>query len=568
MTTIIIKIQAYETPSTLSTTNLIFFSWSCRWERLTRTTQKRTLTSGAIIYTINPIIFIIFISEKGDCMTICQNENQRLVHPVGLLTEDRACLIVGGGKVAVRKALSLLNAGATVTVVCSDPGEEISNLAQSGRVTIRCRPFHDNDADNMFLAYAATDDQTVNMHVHDVCRDKGVLCAIVDHGWQDGDFISPAAFRKGGLTVSISTGGQSCRRARLVKQSLERHIAFTDTADLLVIGADQRQLNLDARAQRHLAGDRLKQTGEILMHVWGIHEFMLLNTCNRIELMAVAARDPCVGQIITQLMRFDDLPRENYYILRATEAFTHAANMTAGMFSQIPGENHITAQVKQALATATANGWAGALMQDWVGRMLQVSKEIRQATRPLLMDVGIEDVALNYLNAHCPSLAAKQVLVIGGGVVAAGLLERLGKRGIKVACCYHARPPALSGLPSNASPAMATLDKLPEMAALSSAILCATTSDSYVLTEAHGSDLRRGPVELVIDLSIPRNVSPQLKDMVPNANFADLDDLKHWHRREPAIMDRVMEISRGVVTTHMDQYERIIQSLQGWNAVK
>lgn len=501
-------------------------------------------------------------------MTICQNENQRLVHPVGLLMEDRACLIVGGGKVAVRKALSLLDGGATVTVVCSDPTEEISNLARSGRVALRPRHFHDNDADGMFLAYAATDNEAINRHVHDVCRDKGVLCAIVDRGWQDGDFISPATFRKGGLTVSVSTGGQSCRRARLVKQSLERHIALADSADLLVIGTDQRHINLDARAQCHLAGDRLKRTGEFIRHVWGIHEFMLLNTCDRIELMAVAARDPCVGQIITQLMRFDDLPRENYYILWATEAFTHAANVTGGMFSQIPGENHITAQVKQALTTAASNGWAGPLMQDWVGKMLQVSKAIRRATRPLLMDVGIEDVALNYLSAHCPSLAAKQVLVIGGGVVASGLLERLAKSGIKVACCYHSRPPTLSGLPSHVSLAMATLDKLPEMAALSSVILCATTSDSYILTETHVVDLQRRPVELVIDLSLPRNVSPQLKDMVPNAKFADLDDLKHWHRREPAIMDRVMEISRDVVTTHMDQYEKIIQSLEGWNAVK
>ena len=51
--------------------------------------------------------------------------------------------------------------------------------------------------------------------------------------------MTPAVLRRGDLTVAISTGGRSCRQARMIKQSLDRHLQSLETADLLIMGVSR-----------------------------------------------------------------------------------------------------------------------------------------------------------------------------------------------------------------------------------------------------------------------------------------------------------------------------------------
>ena len=71
---------------------------------------------------------------------------------------------------------------------------------------------------------------------------------------------------------------------------------------------------------------------------------------------------------------------------------------------------------------------------------------------------------------------------------------------------------------------------------------------------------------LVVDLGIPRNVAPEFKKLVPNVTVADLDDLKHWHRREAIDMSRLFELSTKVVDEHRSVYEKIVFGSQGVKA--
>lgn len=146
--------------------------------------------------------------------------------PVNLLIDGRACLIVGAGTVAGRKADALLAAGARVTVIAPELGPRIAELRAAGRIVARVRPYDETDlAPDWFLVLTLTSDPNLNRQILSDARKRHLLCACPDRGWPAGDFISPATFRHGDLTVSVSTGGVSCRRARLVKERLARHVA-------------------------------------------------------------------------------------------------------------------------------------------------------------------------------------------------------------------------------------------------------------------------------------------------------------------------------------------------------
>ena len=146
--------------------------------------------------------------------------NVRRIMPVDLLLEGRPCLVVGGGNVATRKTGHLLEAGARIKVVSAAVTEEMAKWAAAGRITHVNRTFRAGDVRGQFLVFAATDDTAVNRRILACCRKRDILCNAADKNWTKGDFVTPAICRKAGLTVTVSTGGRSCRIARIVKDRL------------------------------------------------------------------------------------------------------------------------------------------------------------------------------------------------------------------------------------------------------------------------------------------------------------------------------------------------------------
>jgi siroheme synthase-like protein len=271
------------------------------------------------------------------------------VFPVCLLLRNRRVLVAGAGKVASHKIRLLLDAEADVTVVGPEADQSVEALAEAHAIEYLRRPVVDSDLDAMFMVFAATSDRNVNRRIVERCRERGILCCSVDDNWIGGDFLTPAVFRRDGLTVSVSSGGRSCRRARMIKETLSRHVELLETADLVTLGTSHLQLPVGAREPLHLIGRRLDQAGRMLAQVWGVHEFLLLNTCNRIEVHAVVGRHADPTPLLACILGFDRLEPHQYYVKRGYEAFEHISLLTAGLFSQVPGENHIVSQVKEAL---------------------------------------------------------------------------------------------------------------------------------------------------------------------------------------------------------------------------
>ncbi|MCX6995649.1 MAG: hypothetical protein NTV49_00840 [Kiritimatiellaeota bacterium] len=492
------------------------------------------------------------------------NTNGRTVFPVGLLLEKKPCLLVGGGKVALHKLQLLLDAKADITVISPAAEAEVLRLAAAHTIRYVPREFTEADLDGTFLAMAATNDDKVNRHLLQLCQARRILCCSADHNWNAGDFITPAVFRLDELTVSVSSGGVSCRRSRLVKENLARHVEMVGTADLIVIGTSHHQLPIQRREPFHLLGKRMDQTGQMLMQVWGIHEFMLLNTCNRIELIGIVSRETSIEDLLKRIMAFFHLKEEEYYVKRGFEAFDHLALVSAGLLSQSPGENHIVAQVKEALDYAVEHGWSGPMMRGWIGAALHMSKDIRQVTGPLLQSREIEDLCVDYLQAECPGFAGKRIMVLGTGMVGSGLMRRFFEMGHACEWCYHVNKP---DLPEAWQPrvTLSTFNDLPTHLSKADIIVCTATSPGYILHKGHAPFLDQDKDILIMDLAMPRNVEPALDNLTPELKVVDLDGLKRWYHQEILDMAKVFELSKLLVSEHRELYDKIIQSFQGGN---
>ena len=170
------------------------------------------------------------------------------MYPVSLNIAGRCCVVIGAGKVAQRKVLGLLDAGAAVMVVGFEPSSKIQELADAGRIVLHARGFVPSDLDGCWLVVAATDDDEVNHHVAEVAKKLGILCGLASGGV--GDFTAPAVLNQGDLQVAISTQGASPAYARLLRDYLER-ILVIEHAEVLSILKEAREFVKGACANDH-----------------------------------------------------------------------------------------------------------------------------------------------------------------------------------------------------------------------------------------------------------------------------------------------------------------------------
>ncbi|MFA7232392.1 MAG: NAD(P)-dependent oxidoreductase, partial [Victivallaceae bacterium] len=368
----------------------------------------------------------------------------RFTYPVNLLLENKRCLIVGGGKVAARKLAALVGKAASITVVAPEICEKICELAVSTNgIILREQEFAAADLDEIFLAFAATSDKAVNRHISELCAARGVLCCVVDENWKAGSFITPASFSADGITVAVSTSGVSCRRTRLIKDNLAHHVGLAERAELLIIGTDHRFLDVKQRELLHLSPEKNSELGGMLKQLWGVHEFMLINTCNRLELAAIVCPSPGLERLIRLVMGFDAITEEQFYCKHGETAFAHLAKTAAGLFSQLTGEKHIAAQVKMALAESKNNSWCGSLMQDWLDSALCLAKAIRGILEPHFGSMDIEEVTNAYLEDLFPDLPERRIVVAGTGTVGGNLVKLLAPRCRELVWLYHRRKPEI-----------------------------------------------------------------------------------------------------------------------------
>lgn len=138
------------------------------------------------------------------------------VLPIDLNIEGKLAVIVGAGKVAARKAESLLAAGARVRVVGSEIGKEVE--AVTGVEAIRAA-YRRNHISGASVVIAATDDPSLNAKVAKDARKIGALVNVVDTP-DLCDFVFPAVARKGDVAIAVSTGGASPTLARKLKDQI------------------------------------------------------------------------------------------------------------------------------------------------------------------------------------------------------------------------------------------------------------------------------------------------------------------------------------------------------------
>lgn len=186
-------------------------------------------------------------------------------YPMFASLEGRSCLVVGAGQVGLRKIQSLADCGASPLTVIErrEADKALQQLASQPGVRLLQRDFSESDLDGVFLVIAATSDAALNQRIGALCRERGILCNLVDAPDQ-GSFIVPSSVVRGDLSIAISTSGQSPALTKRIRKDLqdqfgEEYARFLDVMrrlrpSVLALG---RETEANSALFRSLVGSRL-----------------------------------------------------------------------------------------------------------------------------------------------------------------------------------------------------------------------------------------------------------------------------------------------------------------------
>src|SRR4051812_42877121 len=138
---------------------------------------------------------------------------------------------------------------------------------------------------------------------------------------------------------------------------------------MLTLGVDHRSAPTAVREALAFDGDRLRRGLDALKGDAPDAEFVLLSTCNRVEVYAAAeAGPPDAGAVAGSLARFHDMPRatlDGHLVARRDEAAVgHLFRVAAGLESLVPGEGQVLGQVKDAYRLASECGAVGPILHQ------------------------------------------------------------------------------------------------------------------------------------------------------------------------------------------------------------
>ena len=470
--------------------------------------------------------------------------------PVELKIEGMRVLIVGGGEVAARKFAKILeHKPSLLRVVAREISRDIKEKAKDfDGIELLERDFSEDDPTGFDLVFVATDDAELNRRAAEKAREKGALVNVADDP-ELCDFYMPALIKRGDLSIAISTGGVapsfSAQLKRMICEELPIELlskalqivsktrreliekGFQGRRDLIrAISTDHvNRVIYGTRRGIYLLGFNYKTSPihirekalEVLSSLeGGLEESVLLSTCNRVELYF------CDEGFERVLEEIPDELKDYLYFRRGEEVFKHLALVASGCDSLALGETQIAGQVKRAYEEARDKGRTGKVLNRLFERALKASKEIRVKTGIQESSISVPSLAVKLAEEKLSDLSDRKVGILGTGEVAEILLRHLklenlyliGRNREKLAllCEEHpAKPVHLSELEG----VLGELDLL----------FVATSSPVPLLRRAQVERALRGGKILIIDLSVPRNVEEDVRE-IENVECLFVDELR------------------------------------------
>lgn len=158
-----------------------------------------------------------FRSNKAETQTIFPR------FPMFLDINTKKVTVIGGGKIAQRRIMTLLKYGAEIKLISKTITEELRSLSAQGKINLEQRAYKDGDLKGSFIAIAATDSGEVNQRVYEEALSLGIHISVVDDKSKC-SFYFPAVINHENLSIGLVSDGSSHHKTAETAKSLRNFL--------------------------------------------------------------------------------------------------------------------------------------------------------------------------------------------------------------------------------------------------------------------------------------------------------------------------------------------------------
>jgi glutamyl-tRNA reductase len=321
---------------------------------------------------------------------------------------------------------------------------------------------------------------------------------------------------------------------------------------LLVVGVTHKTAPVEIR-ERLALSDEARDRLVARLRETGTREFLVLNTCNRVEIYAATSGNGDATAIASHLAAVHGISEADLgsAVLSQcdSEAVQHLFEVASGIDSQMVGETEILGQVKDAYEHATKAGTVGGALNRIFQKAFHSAKVVRSQTAIGEGQVSVATVAVSLAGQIFGDLGRSKVLVVGAGDIAEKTVKALKSRragSVTISNRTLERAEALaSELGATALPFERMIPSLTEF----DVVVCSSSSPGYLISlPALYDAMRRRPTRpmFLIDLALPRDIDPGVGEL-PNVFLYNLDDLAKIVEENIASRRSEIDRSRAII---------------------
>jgi glutamyl-tRNA reductase len=331
---------------------------------------------------------------------------------------------------------------------------------------------------------------------------------------------------------------------------------------ILVIGVNHRSGPLGVLERVALPTGEVPKAVERLAQRDNLREVVLISTCNRTEVYAVAEKfHGAYADIRDFLCELADLSADelhpHLYSHHDVAAVTHLFDVAAGLDSAVLGETEILGQVRQAWELAQREGAARSTMNLLFRHALVAGKRARTETAIARGTTSVSQAAVEMASERLGGLDGRRVAVIGAGAMGEGIALALRRSGAGDVFVVNRTPERGESLAARVEGVAVGFERLPEVLADTDvAITCTGAGDPVIDRQlvSSAATLRYDRPLLLVDIAVPRDVASDVAEL-EGVSLLDLDDLNAWADR--GRQQRRAEVD-GVRQLVADEVERFL----------
>jgi len=333
---------------------------------------------------------------------------------------------------------------------------------------------------------------------------------------------------------------------------------------VVVIGLNHRTAPLDLLERTAIDEGRLPKILQDLCARQHLSEAVVLSTCNRTEVYAVAERFHAGYEDVRNF--FTDLsflPTEEFaghlYVHYDDAAVTHLFSVAGGLDSAVVGESEILGQVGAAWDRARTEGFTASALNLLFRHALEVGKRIRTETGIGRGITSVAQAAVAMATDRLGTLSGRRVLLLGAGEMAEGMAVAIASAGGVDVVVANRTWDTAEALAARFEGRAVRLSDLPGELAQTDVLLTSTGATNIMLEHADLTTAmarRDGRPLLVVDIAMPRDVDPAAGD-IDGVTLLDMDDLRRFADAGLAERHREATRARAVIEEELVRYRAL-----------